>query len=137
MSNLPTIGSVMTPFPYFIEPDAHAASAKTMLTQFNVHHLPVRDGDKIVGVIAAQDLRRAEALGCDLSSDSNMRVADVCGREVHVVAPETMLDEVLAHMARTGVDVVCVVKDDKLAGIYTMTDACRQLAKLLRARTTT
>lgn len=131
---VPTIGTVMTAFPYFIEPDAHVAAAQTMLTQFNVHHLPVRDGDKIVGVITAQDLRRAQALGCDLSTDSDLRVASVCTREVHVVAPEVALDAVLAHMAQTHIDVVCVVKDGRLVGIYTFTDACRQFAERLRAQ---
>jgi acetoin utilization protein AcuB len=128
----PPITSVMTAYPYYIELDAHAAAARTMLQQFKIHHLPVRDGEKIVGVISEQDLRKAEAFGRDVSSDSDTRVAEVCTREVHFVDPDEPLDAVLTHMAETQIDVVCVVKHGKLAGIYTFTDACRQFAELLR-----
>jgi acetoin utilization protein AcuB len=134
MPKLPTIGSAMTPFPYYIEADAHATAAKTMLEQYRIHHLAVRDGEKIVGVISDQDLRRAQALGRDLSGTADTRVADVCTRGVHIVGPDEPLDIVLMHMSKTRIDVVCVVDGGKLAGIFTMTDACRQFAELLRAR---
>lgn len=134
MPVLPTIGSAMTAFPYFIELDAHAAAARTMLQQFKIHHLPVRDGDKIVGVLTEQDLKRAEALGRDLSNDGDTRVADICSREVHFVDPDEPLHAVLMHMAQARIDVVCIVKNGKLAGIYTVTDACRQFAESLRAQ---
>ena len=129
---MPTIGSAMTPFPYFIERDAHAAAAKMMMQQFKVNHLPVRDGDRIVGAISELDLRRAQAFGRDISSSSDIRAIDICTRDVCVVDPNQPLDVVLGHMAGARVDVVCVVKDEKLIGIYTFTDACRQFAELLR-----
>lgn len=129
-----TIGSAMTAFPYFIELDAHAAAAMTMMQQFKVHHLPVRDGEKIAGVISEQDLRRAQALGHDISSGSDTRVADICSRDVHFVHPDEPLDAVLVHMAEAHIDAVCIIRDGKLAGIYTFTDACRQFAGLLRAQ---
>lgn len=124
----------MTAFPYFIELDAHAAAARTMMQQFKIRHLPVRDGDKIVGVISDGDLARAESFGRDVSGDSDTRVADICSREILFVEPDEPLDAVLAHMAKTQLDAVCVVKEGKLAGIYTFSDACRQFAELLRAR---
>lgn len=134
MVKMPTVGSVMTAFPYFVELDAHAATAKTMLAQYKVHHLPVREGDRVVGIVTESDLRQAQAFGWDISSASNVRVADVCNRETYVVAPEEPLDAVLVHMAQAPIDVVCVVRDGKLAGIFTFTDACRQFAQLLRAQ---
>jgi acetoin utilization protein AcuB len=136
MAKLPTIGSVMTAFPYFIEVDAHAAAAKTMMQQFKIHHLPVRDGDKIVGVISEQELRRAQAYGRDISSDADTRVAEVCTREVCVADPDEPLDAVLKHMAEAHVDVACIVKGGKLAGIYTFSDVCRQFAESLRVQAT-
>ena len=132
MPKMPTIASAMTPFPYFIEVDAHAAAAKAMMQQFKIHHLPVRDGDRIAGIISELDLRRAQAFGRDISSDSDIRALDICLRDVCVVDPDQPLDRVLSHMAGAQVDVVCVVKDGKLIGIYTYTDACRQFMELLR-----
>lgn len=136
MAKVPTIGSVMTAFPYFIEFDAHAAAARTMMQQFKIHHLPVRDGERIVSVISEQELQRAEVFGRDISIDSDTRVSDVCSRVVHFADPDEPLDAVLKHMSEAHVDVTCVVKDGKLAGIYTFTDACRQFAELLRAQAT-
>ena len=136
MAKVPTIGSVMTAFPYFIELDAHAAAARTMMQQFKVHHLPVRDGERIVSVISEQELRRAEAFGRDISSDSDTRVADVCTRVVHFADPDEPLDAVLKHMSDAHVDVTCIVKGGRLAGIYTFTDAFRQFAELLRRQET-
>lgn len=136
MAKVPTIGSVMTAFPYFIEVDAHAAAARSMMQQFKIHHLPVRDGEKIVSVISEQELQRAEAFGIDISNDSDTRVADVCTRIVHFANPDEPLDMVLKHMSDIRVDVTCVVKDGKLTGIYTLTDACRQFAELIRAQAT-
>jgi len=134
MDKVPTIGSAMTAFPYFIELDAHAAAARTMMQQFKIHHLPVRDGEKIVSVISEQELKRAEAFGRDISPDSDTRVADVCTRNVHFAKPEEPLDAVLQHMSEAHVDVTCVVSNGRLAGIYTFTDAFRQFAESLRAQ---
>ncbi len=134
MQPRPTIGYVMTPFPHFIERDQHVTTAKTMLDQLRIHHLPVRDGDRMVGVITDQDLRQAEALGLNLSISSNVRVADVCAKEVFVVDPDEPLDEVLMQMAERHVDAALIMKNGKLAGIFTVTDACRQFAKSIRSQ---
>ena len=44
------------------------------------------------------------------------------------------LDRVLSKMARLQVGSVLVVKEDRLAGIFTVTDACRSFAECLRAQ---
>ena len=132
MPRIPTINSVMTAFPYFIDADARMSAAETMLKQFRIHQLAVREGDKIVGVVSDRDLKRAQALGHG-HSGRDTRVGDVCTREVYVVGPDEPLDAVLTRMAETRTDVVCIVKDEKLAGIFTFTDACRRFAALLRS----
>ena len=60
-------------------------------------------------------------------------VRDLCGgRPAYVVKLSEPLDRVLLHMADQGVDAALVVKDGKLAGIFTVSDACQQFGKLLR-----
>ncbi|HYA38472.1 MAG TPA: CBS domain-containing protein [Candidatus Methylomirabilis sp.] len=123
-----TIEAVMTPYPYSVEIDAHLSTAKAMLAQFKVHHMPVRDGDKWVGVVTTQRLDMAEALGVDLSVSSNVRVRDLCRHKAYIVGPGESLVQVLRRMAAESHDSALVVKDGKLLGIFTATDALKRYA---------
>ena len=67
------------------------------------------------------------------ADDSETRVGDICDREAFVVEMSIPLDEVLRHMASRQVEAAMVVKDGKLAGIFTRTDACQRFAEYLRA----
>jgi acetoin utilization protein AcuB len=136
MSPAPTIGSVMTKFPYSIECGVHASTARSMLTQLKIRHLPVTEGDRIVGAVTDRDLKQAEALGLDLAVTGDIRVADVCNRDIYLVGPDESLEQVLTHMADNHIDVTFVVEQGKLAGLFTVTDVCRHYAELLRRKKT-
>ncbi len=59
---------------------------------------------------------------------------DVIGRHpAYVVELSEPLDIVVLHMARQRIDSALVVKNERLVGIFTMTDACRFLGGLLRS----
>lgn len=127
-----TIEAVMTPYPYAIDADAHAGTAWSMLSQMRIHHLAVRDGKRVFGVVSDRDLKRTQMLGQDISPGSDLRVADVCDRNAYVVEPATSLIEVLQTMAEQQRDVVLVARQSELVGIFTFSDACRHYAELLR-----
>ena len=82
-----TIEDVMTPYPYSIEIDAHLTTVRTMMMQFKIRHLPVREGEKWVGVVTEQQLDMAQTLGVDLSVSSNVRIRDLCRHNAYSVAP--------------------------------------------------
>jgi predicted transcriptional regulator len=126
-----TIDAVMTPYPYSVEIDAHLSTAKAMLAQFKVRHLPVRDGNKWVGVMTTQSLDMAQALGVDMSVSSNVRIRDLCRRKAYIVEPDESLAHVLRRMAAESHDSVLVVKDGKLLGIFTATDAFKRFADVI------
>jgi len=128
------IEDVMTPYPYSIEIDAHLTTVRTMMTQFKIRHLPVREGDKWIGVVTKQQLDMAQMLGVDLSVSSNVRIRDLCRHNAYIVAPGASLAEVLRHMAERSLDTVLVVKDGKLLGIFTATDALKRYAGLLNGQ---
>ncbi len=122
----------MTSYPYMIEMDALAATARTMMQQLKVRHLPVREGDKVMGVMTEQVLQMAEACGKDLSG-SGIKVRDLCSKNVLLVTPEEPLDSVLRKMAEKHIEVALVLRQGRLAGIFTTTDACRRYAESLAA----
>ncbi len=126
------IDSVMTSYPYVIEMDALAVTARTMMQQLKVRHMPVREGDKVMGVMTEQVLQMAEACGKDLTG-SGIKVRDLCSKNVLLVPPEEPLDSVLRKMAEQHIEVALVLRQGRLAGIFTTTDACRCYAESLAA----
>jgi acetoin utilization protein AcuB len=131
MRRVPRIKSVMTPFPYAIEPSASLDEAQAMMQSHHIHHLPVCDEHHhVVGVVSERGMRAALAL-----RDANPNlptVGDICAREPLLVDLEHPLDDVVAQMAATKVGAAIVMRGDKLAGILTTTDVCRLYAELLR-----
>lgn len=132
MSAKRLIQDVMTQHPYFIEIDAHLNSAKIMLSQYGVRHMPVKSGEDIVAIISLHDIQRAEAHGVDTSIGSDASVRDVCQPAVSsIVKPDTPLKKVLQLMAAEHLECVIIATGSHLEGIFTMTDACKHFAQLL------
>ena len=128
---MPRIKSVMTPFPYSIEAGAPLSEARKMMAQHGFHQLPVmKDGD-LVGVVSERRARALERARADDSS-SSASVEDATELETLVVDLGAPLDVVVLEMARRHVPVALVVKDGRLAGIFTVTDACRCLGEYLQ-----
>ena len=125
LKRVPKVKSVMTPFPYSISSDETLARAEEMMASHEIRHLPVMKDKKTVGVVSARDLARA--------GKEQRTVGDVAHLEAFVVDLSTPLDRVLVHMANNHIDAALVVKMDRLVGIFTLTDACRQFAECLQA----
>lgn len=132
MRHVPLIKSVMTPFPYSIAIDAGIGDAQAMMAEHDIRHLPVKDNGKIVSVISDRDIRLRLQSGPQQDKDS-LRVRDVCVHETYIVELNERLDSVLLHMARYHIGSALVVKNGKLAGIFTTTDACRCYGEYLRS----
>ena len=62
--------------------------------------------------------------------EPTVRDADML--EAYVVDLDQRLDNVVLEMAKRHIDSALIVKDGRLAGIFTATDACRWLGELLR-----
>ncbi|GMR20711.1 MAG: hypothetical protein BMS9Abin36_1307 [Gammaproteobacteria bacterium] len=131
MPNSPIIRDVMTSYPYFIDINAYVNSAKVMLTQYKLRHLPVKQDNEIVALIGLRDIEKAELHGVDTSIGTNTTVKDICVAAPLLVEPDTPLKEVLEKMAEKHIECVLVASDHHLEGIMTTTDICRQYANLL------
>ena len=102
------------------------------MREHHIHHLPVTEDGQLAGLVSDRDIKLV--LGPDFAYPSarELRVRDAMIREAYVVDLETRLDEVLRHMATHQLGSVIVTREDKLAGVFTTTDACRQFADFLR-----
>ena len=124
---IPAIKQVMTPFPYALEPTASAGDAAALMRRHGIRHVPVRSGGVLVGLVSDRDLAR---LG--RGEKSERRIDRLMSPEPFAVDLETPLDLVLERMAERQLDCTVVLKDDRIAGIFTTTDACRAFAEELR-----
>ncbi len=125
MKAIPPIKAVMTAFPYWVDIDEPLARAREMMAGHGIRHLPVMEGSKVVSFLSDQEMQREVSEDC--------RVRDVCRTKAYVVGLSEPLDRVLAHMAEHHLDCVFVVKERKLAGVFTVSDVCRRFATLLRS----
>jgi len=131
LKEMPRVKAVMTPFPYSIEKGQPVETAREMMVQHRIHHLPVMADGNPTGVISYRDLQRTLNQGPGREGEP-LTVAAVPLEEVHVVDLSEPLDRVLLSMAERRLGVALVVKDDRLAGIFTLTDACQAFAESLR-----
>ena len=133
MDHIPSMRSVMTPFPYFVDAGESLLVARTLMVRHEVRHLPVKDGDELLGVLTDRDLKRALDPDLGLPPKDELFVRDVFMPDPYMVDTSEPLDRVLEEMATRHMGSVLVTSHGRLAGIFTTTDACRILCGHLRA----
>ncbi|MFU8821685.1 MAG: CBS domain-containing protein [Gammaproteobacteria bacterium] len=132
MNRIPLLKSVMTPFPWWVEIDDPLLTAREMMRQHKVRHLPVKEHGRLVSVVTDRDLKFSLDPELGLPPRESLRVRDVCVFTAYIVDIETRLEVVLDTMAERRIGSALVTKDDKLVGIVTSPDICRALAALIR-----
>lgn len=132
MKHIPQIRSMMTPFPYFVEVTASLREARQMMEAHGIRHLPVVEHHRLVGIITDRDIKLILSPDFDASSEDTIRVKDVYIEQFYTIELTEPLDNVLLHMARHHLESALVTKNGRLAGLYTVTDACRQFSEFLR-----
>lgn len=127
----PRVKSVMTPFPYAVELTAPIAQARKLMLEHHVRHLPVTEDHHLRGIISDRDIKLL--LGPELGSPDprELTVEDAYVGECYAVDMETPLLTVLANMADRHIGAAVITSHDRLAGIFTATDACRAFAEFL------
>lgn len=117
----------MTKNPICVQQDMDLADAVEMITEYNIRHLPVLDGEKLVGLVSERDMGLIESL---LPIEwEKISVAEAMTPKPFAVRADTQLGEVAKGMAveRYGSAVV-LDEDDKVIGIFTTVDGMRVLA---------
>ena len=131
LSQRPLIKSAMTPFPHSILIDEPLERAIEMMAEHSIRHLPVKDGTRLVGIVTDRDVKMVLDTRLGPRWENGLQVRHACTPDSYVVDLNTPLDAVLAEMVSKHLDSALVVKEGKLAGIFTAHDACRAFAELL------
>lgn len=106
-----------------VTPRTAVAEAVAVLRAHRVRHLPVMDGDRVVGVVTDRDLR---GVGVETS------VSAIMSRPVVVVSPRTAIDKAARLLFDRRIGCLPVIEEGKLVGILTQTDAVAALVDVVR-----
>jgi acetoin utilization protein AcuB len=94
--------------------------AREAMKRQGIHHLVVKDGRKIVGVVSARDLK-----GCEPGE----RVREVMAESVATAAPTATVRAVANLLRGRGVGCLPVVAAGRIVGIVTISDLLEQIGK--------
>jgi acetoin utilization protein AcuB len=124
-----SIRALMTPSVHTIPLESALPKARDLMRQHGIRHLPVLDGAKLVGVLSDRDLARLE--GFPMVDFSLVSVPDAMTPDPYVVSPETPAREVVRTMFAHRYGSAIVVEGGVVIGVFTTTDALRELAERL------
>jgi acetoin utilization protein AcuB len=131
MKKIPRIEELMTPFNHTIQASKSVKQAKSYMYQHDISHLPVIEDGEFVGVVTDQDIKLAQAVVDADHFDEKHRVGELCLSEPYVIPSTARADKILSEMGQKGLDCALIMKNDKLVGLFTATDACRFFLKFL------
>ena len=126
------IKSVMTPFPYSIDAQQSLNEARALMNEHQIRHLPVRDGERLLGMLSDRELQLVIERSRGESISPELSVRDAVTSQLYEVDLMTPLAEVVEEMAERRIGSALVTKAGLVGGVFTVTDACRCLAELLR-----
>jgi len=122
----------MTPFPYSIDIDKTVLEARQFMGEQDIRHLPVTEQGALVGITSERDIRLVLGADFDHPPEKQVKVRDIYQDDAYIVDLSKPLDNVLVHMAAHHIGSAIVTRCGKLAGVFTVTDACRHFGEYLR-----
>jgi acetoin utilization protein AcuB len=123
------VGRHMTLAPLTVGADQTLSVAHRMMRDKRIRHLPVLRAGKLVGLVSQRDLMLIETLP-DVDP-SEVPVEDAMSTEVFAVSPDASLAKVARKMAARRLGSAVVMEGKRVVGLFTATDACRTLARIL------
>ena len=124
-----TVGDFMTTCVLTIGAKATLATAHQVMRENRVRHLPVFDGDRLVGIVSQRDLYLLETIRGVDSSDT--QVEDAMSADPYVVPPTALLTDVVKKMIAHRWGSAIVSDGMRVKGVFTTVDAMRALVSTL------
>lgn len=139
MTTPKTVEDLMSRNVLTVHEEDNLGDAESTMERHGFRHVPVVDGERLVGLLTQRDLLRfsaspLEARADQLDAEIKTRtfVADVMTREITTVQPETPLVQAADLILAGRLGCLPVVSSSgKLVGIVTATDFVRLAARFL------
>ncbi len=112
-------------------------SAEKRMKVNHIRHMPVVDGDRLIGLISLSDLQRVSFIDAysregteDTPVYNMLSIRDLMIKNPLTATPKTTILEVSKLLASKEFHSLPVVEDDKLVGIITTTDLLHYFIEL-------
>jgi len=128
------VEEIMSRNPFAVQVTETLGKVMTMLREADIRHLPVLEGDILVGIVSDRDVRSYELPALlELDDPSRARtllktpIGDIMSSDVVSVNPETDVGELIDLMIEQKIGAVPVVdlESTELVGIVSYIDALR------------
>ncbi|MBE0448507.1 MAG: CBS domain-containing protein [Actinobacteria bacterium] len=126
------INEIMTKDPETAQVTDSIMDVASMMRDLNVGFMPIMDGDMLVGCVTDRDITiRAVAEGMDTA---NASVGEIMSTELHVVSPDTDLDDAAHIMEEFQIRRLPVVNENgNLVGVVSLGDIAVRTKELEEA----
>jgi CBS domain-containing protein len=124
------VGKRMTRKPKTVSPDDPLSNAATIMREHRFNHLPVVEGERLVGILSDTDLRNAALQGGEVSG-GNRRVREVMRAPVWSLTPEDSVEDALLIISQRKFGALPVLEGDRLVGILTKMDLLKAFVDIL------
>jgi acetoin utilization protein AcuB len=129
---IPPISKYMTTTPRTAQGGITLAAAAKLMQENGIRHLPVMDGEKLIGIVTDRDIKFVESFR-DVNPDE-LTIDTAMREEPYTVSPDMPLDEVVGTMAEMKYGSAVVLQNKHVVGVFTTVDVCRALSELLATR---
>lgn len=126
------VREVMTTAPATVTLETSVSAARTLLQQRQIHHLPVLDQGRLVGIVSERDLLQVQPSPATSLSVweinyllDKLSVGEVMTRFVITVTPDTPVLEAVRRLVGQKISALPVVENGQLIGIITRSDVLR------------
>ena len=110
-----------------IAPATNILKAMELMRKNSIRHLPVVEGDELVGFVTEGDLRQASLL----AMVDKVSIEDVMIKKPVTISPEASLEEAAKLIYAHRIGGLPVVKGKKLVGIITILDILKAFIQLM------
>ncbi len=130
MPSRPTVvREVMTADPMTIGPEATVGEAYGTMKSLGFRHLPVVDGEKLVGIISTTDVGR---LGATVPELMAKKISEAMTPSPRTISGDERIEAAAAQMALHKMNCLLVTYEGRLTGIVTTYDLLDALARQFR-----
>src|SRR4030066_731392 len=121
-----------------ITKDDRMTTAKKILREKNIRHLPVVDGKKLIGLVSNMDIRKAEASPATSLEIHELHylldkltVGEIMTRNVITLSPDISVEEAATLLHDNKIGCLPVIEDGNLVGIITENDVMEILIDVM------
>lgn len=116
----------MTANPFTVTPETTVPEAVALMIEHKVRHLPVVDGDRVVGVVSKGDIDAAGPSKATTFSAGEityllhkLKIGKIMSRNPLTIGPDALLEEAALAMRNNKIEMLPVVEHGRLVGVIT------------------